>query len=598
MSEKFKEDIRNTIQQTVREELSKVLSSNKDTGECSSSETSQNTRTTSTTSTTPNSRTSCQPSHSPGHSSTLSFRDFYRIREASRQEDFKPTKKKKRGNEASGSGAKSKQPKKVEIKVGMAYVIDGVFKTRRNKTHILKVKNDIERKELIEKAIIKHGSFDQSFDRVSPYVLLYPDFSEVHFVPGSKEIFSLMKYKEAISKDYKKLTFYLCLRDEFQYNQFSDWSSPDDNDDNNDTEHEKKPTVSAIESSPPIFITDDSDDPMLSLAIAQSQQDENMPALSETTNNEEKISAEAKSLDEALELKMNDIPNDKYTVVEVTRKHLVERTFEILKDEDDIKGRVIVKFIGEEAVDTGGVTREFFTNLFQSMLGNGNIFRGSYPNLTFRHNLHALEEGHYEMFGKLTAIALLNGCPGPHFLCHSLASFILDNPVEVVLDEVPAESEFKTKLIQIQGCNNESELSNIVSSFPERFDMGYTKPVITLNHKDDLIRFCSKHIVISSVAEEIFSFCKGLSTFGVLHELCKFSEAGLAELVYQDVNTDHVKACFKPCFSPIGTDEHGKETEIVYKWQQFLKKAKSGKLKSLRFLLALIGIILMPGLQV
>lgn len=90
-TEKFKEDIRNTIQQTVREELSKVLSSNKDTGQCSRSETSQNTPTTSTTSTTPNSGTSCQPR---GQSSTLSFRDFYRIREASRQEDFKPTKKK------------------------------------------------------------------------------------------------------------------------------------------------------------------------------------------------------------------------------------------------------------------------------------------------------------------------------------------------------------------------------------------------------------------------------------------------------------------------------------------------------------------------
>jgi hypothetical protein len=63
--------------------------------------------------------------------------------------------------------------------------------------------------------------------------------------------------------------------------------------------------------------------------------------------------------------------------------------------------------------------------------------------------LHALEKGQFEMFGILTAIALLNGCPGPHFLCHSLASFILDNQVEVVLDDVPAESEFKTKLIQI-----------------------------------------------------------------------------------------------------------------------------------------------------
>ncbi len=271
---------------------------------------------------------------------------------------------------------------------------------------------------------------------------------------------------------------------------------------------------------------DDDDDPLLLLAINQSQQGESIPDLNGNEKNEENVDMElASSLDQVLELKMNVIPINQYTVIEVTRKHLVERTFEQLMDED-IKGRVMVKFIGEEAVDTGGVTREFFTSFFQGMLNSGNILRGSYPNLTFRHNLHALEEGQFELFGKLTAIALLNGCPGPHFLCHSVASFILDNPVEVVLEEGPAESEFKTKLVQIQSCNNEPELSDLTNSFLERFDMGYTKPVVILKDKDDLIRFCSKHIVISSVAEEIFSFCKGLNAFGVLQELCKFPQAG------------------------------------------------------------------------
>ena len=154
--------------------------------------------------------------------------------------------------------------------------------------------------------------------------------------------------------------------------------------------------------------------------------------------------------------------------------------------------------------------------------------------------MHALEEGQFEMFGILTAIALLNGCPGPHFLCRSLASFILDNPVEVVLNQSLKQNLFRFKAVIMN-----LSFQIYVSSFLERFDMWYTKPVITLDDKDDLIRFCSKQIVISSVAEEIFSFCKGLSTFGVLHELCKFSEARMAELVYQDVNTDHVKACFK-----------------------------------------------------
>lgn len=100
----------------------------------------------------------------------------------------------------------------------------------------------MERVELIEKAIVKHGNFDQSFDCLSPYVLFYPDFSEVYIVPGTKETLSLMKYKEAISKDYKKPTFYLCFLDEFQYNQLSDWSS-DENEKIKITKDQKKPTM-------------------------------------------------------------------------------------------------------------------------------------------------------------------------------------------------------------------------------------------------------------------------------------------------------------------------------------------------------------------
>ena len=343
VSEKLRNDIRNTIQQTVREELSKVLANNKQGDESDrASETAQSTATspsTSSTNTTPVSQPST--SQSRGQSSTLSFRQFYQIRETSRQDDFKPSKKQKRGKEASsGNGTKAKQPKEVEIKVGLAYVnSDGVFKTRRNKTHILKVRNDIEKDELIEKAIVKHGNFDQSFDYVSPYVLLYPDFSEVYFVPGTKEAFSLMKYKEAISKDYKKLTFYLCLRDEFQYNQLSDWSSDESekikvtehekkptvhlsitDEKDNHTDHESKPTVSTTANKSPILIMDNDDDPLLLLAIHESQQDKNATIANDCEMDDGNMYAEASSLGEALEMKRNDVPNEQYTVIEVTRK--------------------------------------------------------------------------------------------------------------------------------------------------------------------------------------------------------------------------------------------------------------------------------------
>ena len=77
------------------------------------------------------------------------------------------------------------------------------------------MKSNADKGDITRKAIAKHSSFDQTFDGTVPYVLLFPDFSEVNFVPGTKEPFVLSSYKQAISKDYKRLTFFLIPFDEF-----------------------------------------------------------------------------------------------------------------------------------------------------------------------------------------------------------------------------------------------------------------------------------------------------------------------------------------------------------------------------------------------
>ena len=89
----------------------------------------------------------------------------------------------------------------VEVKVAFASYVDGVFKIRRGKMHSITVKSNAEKEEITRKAIAKHSSFDQTFDGTIPYVLLFPDFSEVNFVPGTKDPFVLSSYKQAISMD-------------------------------------------------------------------------------------------------------------------------------------------------------------------------------------------------------------------------------------------------------------------------------------------------------------------------------------------------------------------------------------------------------------
>ena len=124
---------------------------------------------------------------------------------------------------------------------------------------------------------------------------------------------------------------------------------------------------------------------------------------------------------------MNSFSTEQFTLIEITRKNIVTRVFECLEDED-LKARISVKFIGEEAIDSGGVTREFFSEFFCGFGLHATLVRGKYPHITFRHNLDAVAKGLFEMFGKLVAIALLNGCPGPHFFTPMVAGFILDIP--------------------------------------------------------------------------------------------------------------------------------------------------------------------------
>ena len=92
--------------------------------------------------------------------------------------------------------------------------------------------------------------------------------------------------------------------------------------------------------------------------------------------------------------------------------------------------------------------------------------------------------------------------------------------------------------------------------------MGYTKATVTFQDKNNLLNACIKHIALSSVAEEIYSFRKGVTSFGVLNWLHKFPDEGLKELMHVEIFVGDVKSCFVPCFSTAGTELHKKKQKL------------------------------------
>ena len=144
------------------------------------------------------------------------------MRERDRQRGFKPPSKKKKKS----SATKPKKAVDVEIKVGVAAQSDGRIKIRRGKMQVVSVSTEADREEIIRKAVARHASFDQAFDETLTYLLLYPDFREVRVIPGTTELFKLSKYKEAIAKDYKRLTLYLIPVDDMEECDSDDGQAP------------------------------------------------------------------------------------------------------------------------------------------------------------------------------------------------------------------------------------------------------------------------------------------------------------------------------------------------------------------------------------
>lgn len=238
-----------------------------------------------------------------------------------------------------------------------------------------------------------------------------------------------------------------------------------------------------------------------------------------------------------------------------------------------------MQFIGEPAVDTGWPTREMFSLAFKQVVDSA-ITRGAIPNMTFMHDQQALQSHNYKVLGQLIALSLLNGGTGPHFLCLIIAHYLVDTeyhpmPTEL-LDQLPEEnSALKNKLESLLACESEDAWYQAISDFDERFDMGINVS-IPIQQKEELVKSVVKHIMISSVAEEVFSFAEGLSLFGVLNLLKQYPESAIYELTGCKTTVEEILNVFVPSFSPKGSSKREQEETIMFNFNQFLKKCARG----------------------
>ena len=163
-----------------------------------------------------------------------------------------------------------------------------------------------------------------------------------------------------------------------------------------------------------------------------------------------------------------------------------------------------IVFIGEPAFDVDGLLREFFTLYFDTAARN--IIQGTSSSVTLLHDVKKLNNGDFEGFGLLIALAFIYGSPGPRNMQELLVCALLDMP----------KFDIQTKLQELSSCADEDTFQNVLDEFLERYTMGVTVPFLHLSaDKDTAVKNIINHCCISSCLEEIRNVQKGMSTLGV-----------------------------------------------------------------------------------
>ncbi|XP_060078764.1 G2/M phase-specific E3 ubiquitin-protein ligase-like [Ylistrum balloti] len=293
----------------------------------------------------------------------------------------------------------------------------------------------------------------------------------------------------------------------------------------------------------------------------------------------------------AQELKRHEKPWS----VKVVRRLFEETALEQLEDgdEDDWNKPISIQFLGEEGIDAGGLSREFFSLLFKT----SKVFEEN----TFSVNPQLLVKKQYCLIGKAVAKAIVSGHPGPRCLNQHVTNYMLlkqeadfsmvkikeiQRCCQCYKRDVVSNRSFTSQqqsciatmsLLAVLVMIGEATLETIGNVYNEHISMfeatGYTK-ILTLDNKDETIKALKAFYLLYRPMASINQFMEGLKLHGILQKL---QEHPKDACLFFNESSYPTADFFKPVYSSV-TEE--KEEMIVYNWGKYLKNIEKGRIST------------------
>ncbi|XP_041834185.1 G2/M phase-specific E3 ubiquitin-protein ligase-like, partial [Melanotaenia boesemani] len=248
------------------------------------------------------------------------------------------------------------------------------------------------------------------------------------------------------------------------------------------------------------------------------------------------------------------------------RRGTFAETNDLLVKFSDDEGRF------EEGLDTGGPKREFLF-LLMKRLNKRPIFDGPEQSRYLVYNSTAIREDEYSLAGKMIAMSIVHGGPGPNFLSKDVVSYISGqssfNPsIGDITDE-----EIGKVLQQIEVASTLESLRDLIFQNSTMLQTaGCFKRVVSVEEKHSIVKEYLRWYIIDRNYTAIDRFKDGLASLKFLTALQQHPAVLTPVLCHSNhkLTPTDMENLFQPHLSPVGSNMRVLENKARSFWADYL----------------------------
>ncbi|XP_051784646.1 G2/M phase-specific E3 ubiquitin-protein ligase-like [Erpetoichthys calabaricus] len=285
------------------------------------------------------------------------------------------------------------------------------------------------------------------------------------------------------------------------------------------------------------------------------------------------------SVEDILENLATQIKSEKVSQFNINRADIWDGALRGFKCSSfDPAHTILVKFSDntgymESGIDTGGPKREFLELLMQHVK-NRTLFEGRETEKYLTCDSVAFDNDEYFIIGRMIAVSMVHGGPGPQFISKNLFNYILCEGIFSPDTKDVCDPEIQMMLQKIKSSSSVECLRSTVEVYATMLMIaGCLCHVIReLSDKDKIVEDYLKWYFFTRNAACIQRFKEGLTTLNVLEAMKQNPSGFMKYFCFSEkkITSEIIENLFKAEFSQPGSNRRQEEVRTAAYWADYL----------------------------